>query len=201
MPFLCPLSTLRAWGCLCVPSGSFWRPLGCFIHPFGILLASFWDPCVHLDVTWDYFSTQVGTIGLLFEARIVGLVLDTEYISKCCESMVYQALETSRTRKRLQSECCFKKTDSLGNLSSWHPVGLHLRPFWQPFGDQFLKSCAQERSGQQKVTAKGQVRVARAIKCGRSSRSCCKLYGNCRKSHQNQVKSGCKVYLSDKTYD
>ena len=50
------------------PCGLPWEVLGCLWHLFEVLLAIFWVPCVNLDVTWDYLSTQVGTLGLLFEA-------------------------------------------------------------------------------------------------------------------------------------
>ena len=35
----------------------------------------------------------------------------------------------------------------------------------------------------------------------KSVRSCCRSYGNCRKSAENQVRSEVKVYLTDKSYD
>ena len=52
-----------------------------------------------------------------------------------------------------------------------------------------------------KVTSKGQVRGVRTVKFGRSVRSCCRSYGNCRAAAQTQVKPEVKVYLSDKSYD
>jgi len=41
----------------------------------------------------------------------------------------------------------------------------------------------------------------KAVKFGRSGRSCCRSYGNHRKPGGNQVKAEVKVYLTDKSYD
>ena len=69
-----------------------------------------------------------------------------------------------------------------------------LAPSWTHLG----RKVEPDRS---KIASAWQVRGVRTIKFGRSVRSCCKGYGNDRKSAQPQVKSKAKVYLSDKTYD
>ena len=73
---------------------------------------------------------------------------------------------------------CFQKKSSQGHI-------------WEGFGHRFGGPTAPLGGSLGK----------KAVKFGRTGRSCCRSYGNQWKSSENQVKWEVKVYLTDKSYD